>query len=594
MNDFEPNEPDNCGAVYTDPVRDAARNIFGISSLYPWQRLVIANIMESAEAALTAKPDIAVKNSEEPSTACCASADYDRATECAQSAECSRSAECGRDPGNRGKQIVLLPTGAGKSLCFMIPAVLFPRPTLIIYPLLALMSDQLRRIRQAGLDAAVLRGQQSAAERESNYKKLEQGAKILIANPEVLQSPAVIERLKKYRIMHAAIDEAHCIAEWGDSFRPAYTTLGSILRQLNVPVVTAFTATASPPVLERIRDVLFAPETAYLIRSSSDRQNIAYRVHRSDAKRKTVLQLVTEAERPALVFCGTRVLAQKTAYLIRELLGRDAVRFYHAGLSKEEKKDTETWFYPRTDAILCCTCAFGMGIDKPDIRTVIHLEAPPTVESYIQEAGRAGRDGRQSQAILLWSTDDSLKAKKYSPYSRERILADFAEAKSCRRQVLLDALAAERTACSGCDVCEAAEAGTVLPEISAEGSLVRTLVARNKNRWTVSEAAEILADKMNTCSPLRIWDKDDFRYVIEQLVAAGILTDTGTFQRNRLSFPGKTEIRTSRRFPPRKRNRLLRPKTDSPRQKRRISSFLNAFFAVFYGIGQCIRQNSNK
>ncbi|MBE6345302.1 MAG: DEAD/DEAH box helicase, partial [Spirochaetaceae bacterium] len=161
---------------------------------------------------------------------------------------------------NKGKQVVLLPTGAGKSLCFMVPGLLLENPTLIIYPLLALMSDQLRRIEEKGLKVAIFRGQQSQEEREENFKKLDSGAKFILANPEILNSEKILQRLKKYNIIHTAIDEAHCVSEWGDSFRPSYLELGRIIQFLEIPVVTAFTATASAPVLKRITEILFNGE----------------------------------------------------------------------------------------------------------------------------------------------------------------------------------------------------------------------------------------------------------------------------------------------------------------------------------------------
>jgi len=428
MEDFiyQNQEEDTLISAYSDSATDVAKDIFNVPSLYPWQRLVIANIIESAEYYLNETQEENKENS---------------------------------DIINKGKQIVLLPTGAGKSMCFMVPSVLLPRPTLIIYPLLALMSDQLRRIEQAGLDAVIFRGQQTVEERNENFQKIKNGTKIILANPEVLQSEELRKKLAACNIIHAAIDEAHCVSEWGDSFRPAYLLLGNILQELKIPVITAFTATASPSVLSRITEILFSNETPYLMKSTSDRQNIHYSVKYTNTKQKTALYLATKEKKPLIIFCGTRNMAEDTAKLFREIFPSENIRFYHAGLSKEEKTKIEKWFFPHKNAILCTTCAFGMGIDKSDIRTVIHLEPSPTAEAYVQEAGRGGRDGKDTKAILLWSLKDSEKAHKKDKNSRERILSNFAETDKCRRQILLDALGGEEVVCSGCDNCDNKEKG---------------------------------------------------------------------------------------------------------------------------------------
>ena len=204
--------PENFCDDDIDYVTKAAQDAFGITYLFPWQRIVIANILDASS---WKKQSFSGDLREEP-------------------------------PKN---QIVLLPTGAGKSLCFLTPALILPGATLVLYPLLALMADQKRRIDEGGLESVIFRGGQTLEEREENFKQIKNGARIILANPEVLQNKNLITRLKECNISHIAIDEAHCVSEWGDSFRPAYLTLGKIIKELDVPVVTAFTATASPEVL---------------------------------------------------------------------------------------------------------------------------------------------------------------------------------------------------------------------------------------------------------------------------------------------------------------------------------------------------------
>ncbi len=402
-----------------DSAAMAALENFGIKYLFPWQRLVVANIMDSYSAL--------------------------------KKRECDKELlDC------EGKQIVLLPTGAGKSLCFQIPAILMDGPTLVIYPLLALMSDQYRRMVEGGIKVAIFRGGQTDEERCENFRLLDDGAKIIIANPEILLDEKLIGRLKMYEISHIAIDEAHCVSEWGDSFRPAYLELGKIIKKLEVAVVTAFTATASPEVLARISDVLFDGE-AHIVRSESDRPNIHYYVKKVASKKTAALVLAKTEARPMIIFCGTRSRTEDMAQELNTAFGPETARFYHAGMERAEKTKIEEWFFRQKDAILCATCAYGMGVDKKDIHTVVHLDPPQTAEAYIQEAGRGGRDGSVANAILLWNFEDSLRFAEFPAGSRKAALKKFAETRNCRRQVLLDALGAEQAVCSGCDICRSKE-----------------------------------------------------------------------------------------------------------------------------------------
>lgn len=486
--------------IFTDdPALITAQKSFGIEYLYPWQRLVIANILESAD------------NLEE------------------------------ENKDNKSKQIVLLPTGAGKSLCFLIPSILLPGATLVMYPLLALMSDQKRRMDEGGIPNAVFQGGQSDSEREENFKKIEAGAKIILANPEVLQNSKLVERLAKYNIIHAAIDEAHCVSEWGDSFRPAYLTLGKILKKLNIPLVTAFTATASPQVLQRVSEILFDGE-AHIVRSESDRPNIHYNVIYSYAKEKEILHLVLTQQRPIIIFCGTRKNAEETARNIRAFFAAiqnakddyynspDVVKFYHAGLSRNEKTKVEQWFFPKENAILCSTCAFGMGVDKKNIRTVIHKDVPTTVESFIQESGRGARDGGIAQSYLLWNYSDKLKFSTFEQGSRARALLDFAESSTCRRQVLLDALGAEQAACEGCDICKAkqnikdkANILFIPPKVTDahDRNFVLHLLNKFSRSWDRMQALEFIQNKMNkhffSIFNMNVWETSDIANILEQL-----------------------------------------------------------------------------
>lgn len=485
-----------------DEITERAREAFGISYLFPWQRLVIANILDAVESAKASASEDASANGE------------------------SGSASAGErdDRETLGHQIVLLPTGAGKSLCFQVPSLFLDGPTLVIYPLLALMSDQQRRIDSGGLGSVIFRGGQTSEEREKNFARLKDGsAKFIIANPEVLHDEKLVARLAACKIAHIAIDEAHCVSEWGDSFRPAYLELGKILKKLAVPVVTAFTATASPPILQRVAEILFDGE-AHIVRSESDRPNIHYHVMYTGSKFETALGLAQTERRPMIIFCGTRARAEEMSRLLVMCYGKEFSRFYHAGLEREEKTEIEKWFFTQKDAVLCSTCAFGMGVDKSDIRTVVHLDAPSTVESYVQEAGRAGRDRSVARAILLWSIEDSLKFGEKEAGDRAAVMKKFAEATTCRRQILLDALDAEQAVCDGCDICD----GTT--KCTSDIQLAYKFVRTHRKRFSQAEVEGKLVDILNVRAPLhfdnrklRIWTAESASNLVEQLVGFKII-----------------------------------------------------------------------
>ncbi len=404
-----------------DEINAAAGRFFRIGYVYPYQRLVIHNVL----------------------------------------CGCGHFGEEAQQDVVR-RQIVILPTGSGKSLCFMLPGALIERPVLMIFPLLSLMSDQERRIREAGQSCAVLRGGQSKSEREEIYAALKDGRlRFLIANPETLLVPSVANAVAEIDFAHVVIDEAHTVSEWGDTFRGAYLELRTILKGVRFDMLTAFTATASSDILNRMKPLIFADEDVNLIYGDPDRVNIHYSVIKTDSKHAALADLIKRAQKPLLVFARSRKRTRDLAVFLREELGSDEIYFYHAGLTKEEKKEREQWFFASDDGILTATCAYGLGVDKQNIRTVIHFDVPPTIEAYLQESGRGGRDRQQAFAYLLFSREDSQFAKTISdPLLRRRYEAvlKYAESQSCRRAFLIDKLDKKSENCSGCDVCD----GTVV------------------------------------------------------------------------------------------------------------------------------------
>ena len=521
----------------TDPLNSAASRLFGVPYLFPYQRLVVANILEAAEAAGLALA-------------------WPGGSELAPG---DPPAEAFSDRGRLGRQIVILPTGAGKSLCFQLPAMIIEGITLVIYPILSLMTDQKRRLNEKGVSLVVLRGGQTKEERDDIWEKLEAGeSRFVIANPEVLLTPQVMSRfakggLRKTRVAHVVIDEAHCVSEWGESFRPAYLEIGSIVKSIDAPLVTAFTATAGAAVLEKINKHIFdGGETrggAHLVMGNPDRANISYHAKGCVARDMAVRDLLLRNERPAIVFCSSRRGTERLAGYLRTSLREmgagwhGEVRFYHAGLSRGEKDDVEKWFMGSDRAVLCATCAYGMGVDKADIRTVIHRDCAPSVEAYLQESGRAGRDGKRSKAFLLWGPEDAAilrRAKTEANRARLSGLLDYArDTARCRRQSLLKMLGYDAGDDAGatpetpetpcCDVC----GKQASPGLREEASVL-DFFRRNKRRYTAGEAACVLARAENV-----FWSEGEAKQVIGHLISSGALAKSGNILWKGAVSPGK-------------------------------------------------------
>lgn len=493
-------------SVFEDLATRTAKNAFGVKYLFPWQRLVISNILDAAENC---------ENDEKFAE------HFDDDVYC------------------RGRQIVLLPTGAGKSMCFLVPSLILKGATLVFYPLLALMADQKRRMDNAGIDCVLFKGSQTDEERDENFKKIKNGARVILANPEVLQNENLVQRLCECNISHIAIDEAHCVSEWGDSFRSAYLTLGDIIKKLNVKVVTAFTATASPPVLKRVGEVLFDGHF-HLLKSESDRANIHYSVKFAYAKEIAALELAKTMRKPMIIFCGTRSRTESMARSLVEVFGYDKAKFYHAGMTKDEKNAIEKWFFDSDDGILAATCAYGMGMDKGNIYSVVHLDAPSHLENFCQEAGRAGRKGDFVHSVLIWNYDDLKQYKKAKIGSRERAMGDFVLTKNCRRQFMLDYLGGEKTVCSGCDLCDAKKIGKKIDYKSKDAEYFVKFVKRHRKIFTYDELSQVIIEKFNKkylkTFGINVWEDEDVAEIFEQLISEKRLKICGS------RFYGKVDV----------------------------------------------------
>jgi ATP-dependent DNA helicase RecQ len=301
--------------------------------------------------------------------------------------------------------LAILPTGGGKSLCYQIPALLRPGVGLVISPLIALMTDQVEALRQAGVAAARLDSGLSGEERRETWRRLENGElDLLYLSPEGLSQPWIEERLAELKLAVIAIDEAHCVSQWGHDFRPEYRALGRLKGLFPGVPRLAVTATADARTREDIRAQLGLEDAAEIVASFA-RPELALSAERKKGARARVSALV-KARRglSGIVYAGARDRTEEIA----KLLAAEGVpaRAYHAGMDKTQRDEALAWFMREDAAVMVATIAFGMGIDKPDVRFVIHADPPSSIEAYWQEVGRAGRDGLKAEGITLYSASD--------------------------------------------------------------------------------------------------------------------------------------------------------------------------------------------
>ncbi len=301
--------------------------------------------------------------------------------------------------------LAVLPTGGGKSVCYQIPALIRPGLGLVVSPLIALMSDQVEALKQAGVAAARLDSNLDPGERDETWRRLEAGdLDLLYLAPEGLMSGQVLQRIQRLPLSLIAIDEAHCVSQWGHDFRPDYRSLGRLAELFPGVPRLAVTATADARVREDIRTELALSDAREFVASFA-RPELALNAERKHGRARRVAELVRErAGRSGIVYVGTR---DGTETLAAELAAEGVqARAYHAGLDKKVRAERLTWFLAEDGAVIVATIAFGMGIDKPDVRFVIHADPPASIEAYWQEIGRAGRDGAPAEGISLYGPAD--------------------------------------------------------------------------------------------------------------------------------------------------------------------------------------------
>lgn len=300
--------------------------------------------------------------------------------------------------------LALLPTGGGKSVCFQVPALMKDGLCLVISPLIALMKDQVENLHKKGIPAASVNSSMHFYEVKKTLQDAMHGDfKFLYLSPERLETNLFKDYLHELNISLIAVDEAHCISQWGYDFRPPYLRIANLRESLPGVPVLALTASATPLVQDDIIDKLNFKAPG-IFRASFEKPNLSYSVFKVDSKINKVIDILEHVAGSGIVYCKSRKLAKEVSHLLS--LQQISVDFYHAGLSQEERsKKQEAWINNQTRVIVC-TNAFGMGIDKPDVRTVIHYDVPDCIENYYQEAGRAGRDEKKSYAVLLYNDED--------------------------------------------------------------------------------------------------------------------------------------------------------------------------------------------
>lgn len=443
---------------------------------------------------------------------------------------------------NKKDCLVLMPTGGGKSVCYQVPALVMPGICLVVSPLIALMHDQVQALQANGIKAGYLNSTQTA---ESQYKLenscLNGHLKLLYVSPEKLLSPGFFAFLKRLEINLFAIDEAHCISAWGHDFRPEYTQLRFIKEQFPAVPVIALTATADRLTRQDITQQLglVAPE---IFISSFDRPNLSLSVRPGKNRFKTIIEFLdVHKGQPGIIYCLSRNTSEQ---LTAKLKGQGYnAACYHAGLPAAARAKAQDAFLKDNVQIICATIAFGMGIDKSNVRWVMHYNMPKNIEGYYQEIGRSGRDGAKASALLFYSYSDVMQLRSMlNEGNKEQVglqlaklerMQQYAEATMCRRRILLQYFGEQLTKdCGNCDICRN-------PPATFDGTQIAqkafSAIARMQEKATMGMLIDVLRGSRNQAVLLKGYDKIktygagrdlpflDWQNYLHQLLNAGLL-----------------------------------------------------------------------
>ncbi|MHB8970768.1 MAG: DNA helicase RecQ [Pirellulaceae bacterium] len=501
--------------------------------------------------------------------------------------------------------IVVLPTGGGKSLCFQAPAMCLDGLALVVSPLISLMKDQVDALRNCGVPAAFANSTLSAVERRQVADDVRAGRlRLLYLSPERLLADQTLEFLKTTRISLVAIDEAHCISSWGHDFRPEYRGLGTLKEAFPHVAIHAYTATASEQVRRDIAEQLRLADPETLV-GSFDRPNLIYRIHRrTDVVRQMLQVLDQHPGDSGIIYCITRKDVDRTATALTGLGYR--VLPYHAGMPDDERRRNQEAFLTDRVDVIVATVAFGMGIDKSNVRYVIHAGMPKSLETYQQESGRAGRDGLaadcwlffSSQDYMVWKRiiDDSPQGTREGSLKSLAAMTDFCNSVQCRHQAIVEHFGQvlDGESCDACDVCLGQL--ELVDDPLTIGQQILSCVVRLQQRYGGEYTAKVLHGseeqrfvqrghhQLSTWGLLRQEALRTIRDWIEQLVSQGFLVKHGEY--NQLSVtPEGRRLLHGERVP-----RLLRPAQPSPAAKTRGAREADSWAGVDRGLFDELRR----
>ena len=480
--------------------------------------------------------------------------------------------------------LAVMPTGSGKSLCFQVPALVQGGLTIVVSPLVALMQDQVQALRLAGVPADAINSAQSRDDNVDAWRRAASGhTRLLYMAPERLMTERMLEALARLDVRLIAIDEAHCISQWGPAFRPEYEALAGLRERFPGVPIAALTATADEVTRADIAARLFGSDVELFV-LGFDRPNISLAVEpKRDWKRQMLDYVAARRGRSGIVYCLSRKRTEEAAEALASQ-GISALA-YHAGMDKDVREANQNIFMTEKGVVMAATIAFGMGIDKPDVRFVFHADLPGSVEAYYQEFGRAGRDGGKAEAFMLFGLqdirmrrqfidqEDAGEDRKRREHQRLGALVGYCEAVSCRRQILLGYFGEKAQACGNCDACLSPAA---LVDATAEARLVIDTIRATGERFGAGHLVDILTgasneriarlshDRLATYAAGKDRKREDWQQMIRQLVAADFLAlDIAGFGGLTIAGKGRDLLRGAARFECRPPSRTKRAERKS-------------------------------